>query len=55
TPLALCLFGTWKLLSTIVRAYAAYNIHDKTIYSLPLWTYVVALAHFGGEFRSGEL
>ena len=44
------LFGTWNLLSTIVRIYAAYHINEQTVYTLALWTYIVALAHFGSEW-----
>jgi hypothetical protein len=50
TPLSSRTFGIWNLLSTIVRIYAAYHIHEQTVYTLGLWTYIVALAHFGGEW-----
>jgi hypothetical protein len=50
TPLSSRTFGIWNLLSTIVRIYAAYHIHERTVYTLGLWTYIVALAHFGGEW-----
>jgi len=34
----------------VIRLYAAYNISDPLIYQLALWTYVIALAHFGSEW-----
>ncbi|TVY25695.1 Ergosterol biosynthetic protein [Lachnellula hyalina] len=49
TPLSARLFGTWTLLASIVRAYAAYNIDDKGIYAVALSTYALALAHFTSE------
>lgn len=30
--------------------YAAYNISDPLVYQLTLWTFVLALAHFLGEW-----
>ncbi|KAI1382699.1 transmembrane domain-containing protein [Hypoxylon trugodes] len=50
TPLAARLFGTYTVVSAIVRIYAAYNLHLAPIYHITIWTYVVALAHFGTEF-----
>jgi len=50
TPLSARTFGTWTFLSAIIRLYAAYRIDDKDIYALALWTYVIALAHFGSEW-----
>jgi len=44
------MFGTWTALSAIVRLVAAYSIHDSNLYHLVLYTYVVALAHFGSEW-----
>ena len=50
TPLSSRTFGTWNLLSTIVRIYTAYHIYEQTVYILALWTYIVALPHFGSEW-----
>ncbi|KAI0109736.1 transmembrane domain-containing protein [Daldinia grandis] len=50
TPLAARLFGTYTIISAIVRLYASYNLHLAPVYQITLWTYVVALAHFGSEF-----
>ncbi|KAI5926207.1 hypothetical protein F4810DRAFT_655936 [Camillea tinctor] len=50
TPLAARLFGTYTLVSAIVRLYASYHLHIGPLYDLALWTYVVALGHFGSEF-----
>lgn len=49
TPLAARLFGTYTLISAIVRLYASYNLDVAPVYQIALWTYVVALAHFGSE------
>ncbi|KAI8956852.1 transmembrane domain-containing protein [Daldinia sp. FL1419] len=50
TPLAGRLFGTYTIVSAIVRLYASYNLHLAPVYQITLWTYVVALVHFGSEF-----
>lgn len=67
TPLTSRLFGTWTLISTFIRLYAAYNITCKPLYILALWSYIVVVAHFllewlvygtmqiGGDFKSGGL
>lgn len=49
TPLAGRLFGTWTLITCIVRCYAAYNLHIGPFYDIAVWTYVVALCHFASE------
>ncbi|KXN75106.1 Erg28-like protein [Conidiobolus coronatus NRRL 28638] len=49
TGLAGRLFAVWTFTSGIVRAYAAYNIHDKTIYHMTFLTYVLAFFHFNTE------
>ncbi|KXJ88310.1 hypothetical protein Micbo1qcDRAFT_151398 [Microdochium bolleyi] len=50
TPLAARLFGTYTLISAIVRLYASYNLHLAPIYNIALWTYIVAAFHFGSEW-----
>ncbi|KAH7031671.1 uncharacterized protein B0I36DRAFT_324401 [Microdochium trichocladiopsis] len=50
TPLAARLFGTYTLISAIVRIYASYNLHLAPIYNIALWTYIVAALHFGSEW-----
>ncbi|KAL7627247.1 hypothetical protein AAE478_001436 [Parahypoxylon ruwenzoriense] len=50
TPLAARLFGTYTLISAIVRIYASYNLHLAPVYNIALWTYIVALVHFGSEW-----
>ncbi|EMC93499.1 hypothetical protein BAUCODRAFT_75681 [Baudoinia panamericana UAMH 10762] len=50
TELSARTFGTWTALSSIVRLYAAYNIHDPVVYQLALWTYGLAFAHFTSEW-----
>ncbi|KAI1638652.1 hypothetical protein F4809DRAFT_599194 [Biscogniauxia mediterranea] len=58
TPLAARLFGTYTLVSAIVRLYASYHLRLGPLYDLALWTYVVALAHFASEvavYRTARL
>ncbi|EKM58206.1 uncharacterized protein PHACADRAFT_207040 [Phanerochaete carnosa HHB-10118-sp] len=58
TPLQARTFGTWTLLSAVVRAYAAYNIHDKTIYDMALLSFLIAFGHFASEvlvYRTAKL
>lgn len=50
TPLSARTFGTWTALSSIIRLYGAYNIHDAKIYELCLWTYGIAFGHFLSEW-----
>ncbi|KAI0671604.1 Erg28-like protein [Trametes maxima] len=42
-------FAIWTLTSAVVRYYAAYNIQNKMIYDIALFTYLFAFAHFGSE------
>jgi len=42
-------FGIWTLTSAVVRAYAAYNLHDKIMYDLALFTFLIAFGHFTSE------
>ncbi|KAF8071720.1 Erg28 like protein-domain-containing protein [Lyophyllum atratum] len=58
TPLQARTFAVWTLTSAVVRAYAAYNIHDKTIYDMAMFTYLIAFGHFSSEwliFRSATM
>lgn len=50
TGLSSRLFGTWTLLSTVARAYAAYNIRSKELYAIAFSTYAIAVVHFGSEW-----
>ncbi|KAK3111871.1 ergosterol biosynthesis protein [Teratosphaeriaceae sp. CCFEE 6253] len=50
TPLSARTFGTWTALSSIIRLYAAYHIHEPVVYQLALWTYGLAFAHFFSEW-----
>lgn len=50
TPLSSRTFGTWTILSSVIRLYAAYQIDQKPVYDLALWTYAIALAHFSSEW-----
>ncbi|KAL5486091.1 ERG28 [Sanghuangporus weigelae] len=42
-------FAIWTLASAIVRFYAAYNITDKAVYDITLFTYLLAFGHFSSE------
>lgn len=50
TPLFARTFGTWTFLSAIVRLYASYHIHNREMFALALWTFVIAVGHFGSEW-----
>lgn len=50
TDLSARLFGTWTLLATVVRTYAAYGISNPDLYTIAFWTYVIALAHYSSEW-----
>lgn len=50
TALSGRLFGTWTLLSTVVRSYAAYRIASGDIYTMAFLTYAIALGHFSTEW-----
>lgn len=50
TPLTDRLFGTWTLLSAIVRFYAAVNLRNQVVYDITMWTFVVVIFHFYTEF-----
>lgn len=43
-------FGTWTALSTVVRAYAAYNITNPVAYDLCIWSFAIAQWHFLSEW-----
>uniref|UniRef100_A0AAQ4QBY1 Ergosterol biosynthesis 28 homolog n=1 Tax=Gasterosteus aculeatus aculeatus TaxID=481459 RepID=A0AAQ4QBY1_GASAC len=42
-------FGIWTLLSSIIRCSCAIDIHNRTLYHITLWTFVLALGHFLSE------
>ncbi|KAI1347076.1 hypothetical protein F5Y01DRAFT_307842 [Xylaria sp. FL0043] len=50
TPLAARLFGTYTFLAAVVRIYASYNLHIAPVYNITIWTYIIALFHFGSEW-----
>ncbi|QSL65379.1 hypothetical protein MERGE_002689 [Pneumocystis wakefieldiae] len=49
-PLATRLFGTWTLISAIIRFYGAYHMSNSVIYEIILWTYYIAIFHFITEW-----
>jgi hypothetical protein len=50
TPLAARLFGTYTLISAIVRLYASYHLNIEPVYMMAMSTYLVALGHFTLEY-----
>ncbi|KAF2113417.1 hypothetical protein BDV96DRAFT_496208 [Lophiotrema nucula] len=50
TALSARKFGTWTFLTSLVRLYAAYNIDNKSFYTLAMWTYGIAWVHFMSEW-----
>ena len=50
TPLSARTFGTWTALSSIMRLYAAYNIQEKVVYEMCMWTFGIAFMHFFSEW-----
>eukprot|EP01137_Pigoraptor_chileana_P010470 Opistho-2@60172 len=49
TALSARTFGTWTGLASIVRIYAALDLHNKSLYDVTLLSFVLANAHFLGE------
>ncbi|KAK8865662.1 hypothetical protein IAR55_000807 [Kwoniella newhampshirensis] len=49
TFLAGRIFGAWTMLASLIRAMAAYNIHDRSAYYLAIGTYALATFHFTSE------
>ncbi|CAG8454363.1 2028_t:CDS:2 [Ambispora leptoticha] len=50
TSLSSRTFAIWTFTSGVVRFYAAYNLNNKVIYQIAIWTYIIALAHFLSEY-----
>ncbi|KAH6673643.1 hypothetical protein B0J14DRAFT_541237 [Halenospora varia] len=50
TPLSSRTFGTWTLIQSLIRLYAAYNIDMPQFYQLAFLTYGVAWLHFMSEW-----
>jgi hypothetical protein len=44
------IFGTWTLLSSVIRLYAAYYISNPQIYQIAFATYAIAFFHFYSEW-----
>jgi hypothetical protein len=58
TPLASRLFGTWTLLSAVIRGVCSQQMENKPVYQLTMATFALALLHFGSEwlaYRSTNL
>jgi hypothetical protein len=50
SPLSSRTFGTWTILSAVIRLYAAYYTDNKAVYELATWTFGIALVHFSMEW-----
>lgn len=50
TALSARTFGTWTLITSILRCYAAYNISNPAMYQLAFASYLVAFSHFASEW-----
>jgi len=50
TALSARTFGTWTAITSVIRLYAAYHIHDQAVYELAFWSFGVAWAHFMSEW-----
>ncbi|PQE28896.1 putative ERG28 involved in synthesis of ergosterol protein [Rutstroemia sp. NJR-2017a BBW] len=50
TPLSSRTFGTWTLITSIVRLSTAYNVNNPQIYQLGYATFAVAWLHFMSEW-----
>ncbi|RLV93677.1 Ergosterol biosynthetic protein 28 [Spathaspora sp. JA1] len=50
THLSARTFGTWTLITSIVRFYCAYNVTNKAVYELGQFTFLVAGWHFFSEW-----
>lgn len=42
-------FGTWTLISSVIRMYAAYNVTTPVVYDMGMWTFGIAFFHFVTE------
>lgn len=49
TALSARTFGTWTLVSCIIRLYGALYITENHVYQLTFISYIIALFHFGTE------
>jgi len=47
--LASRLMGTWTFTSAVIRAYTAYNINNRALYDVCIWSYVIAWSSFAAE------
>ncbi|KAI5951994.1 ERG28 [Candida jiufengensis] len=50
TNLSARTFGTWTLITSIVRLYGAYNITSPQVYQLTQFTFIIAAFHFLSEW-----
>ncbi|GME72303.1 unnamed protein product [Ambrosiozyma monospora] len=50
TPLSARTFGTWTLISALIRLYTSYCINERNVYNICILSYCIALWHFGSEW-----
>ncbi|KAL9136364.1 MAG: hypothetical protein Q9175_002440 [Cornicularia normoerica] len=44
------IFGTWTIVSAIIRLYTAYDISNPKLYQLAIWAFAIAWGHFMSEW-----
>ncbi|KAI9824106.1 MAG: ergosterol biosynthesis protein [Thelocarpon impressellum] len=49
-PLSAHIFGTWTVLASLIRLYAAYHIGNPQLYELAIWANAVGFLHFTSEW-----
>ncbi|CEP23848.1 unnamed protein product [Cyberlindnera jadinii] len=50
TPLSARTFGTWTLISSVIRFYGAYYLNVPQVYQITFASYSIAFIHFGLEW-----
>ena len=50
TGLAARLFSVWTLLTCVCCVYGALHIHERGVFELTYWSFVIALAFFAAEY-----
>lgn len=43
-------FGTWTMLGCVLRVYAAYDIQNRGLYDVTLWSFAIGSLYFGMEW-----
>lgn len=43
-------FGTWTMLGCVLRLYTAYDLQNRGLYDVTLWSFVIGFLYFGLEW-----